>query len=218
VDVMGDSTIQSWLYPHIVEETSIAIIFGDREGVIRYWNKGAETVFGWSGAEAMGKSMDMIIPEKHRARHWEGYAHVMRSGVTKYGSNPLAVPALTKDGRRISIEFFITLPRDESGQVLGAAAAIIDVTARWSRDKSLRQRLASMEAELRNARRLTLAAIEAWFSVASFRTPQPLCAEIPNSICELKCERATVYFWMCSQCSSKFSLSFDSHHGLQLRL
>jgi PAS domain S-box-containing protein len=150
---MGESTIQSWLYRHIVEEISIAIIFGDREGVIRYWNKGAEAVFGWSGKEAVGQSMDIIIPEKHRAQHWEGYAHVMRSGVTKYDSKPLAVPALTRDGRRISIEFFISLPRDGSGQVLGAAAAIIDVTARWSRDKTLRQKLASMEAELQNARR-----------------------------------------------------------------
>ena len=154
MDAMGDSTSQSWLYRHIVEETSIAIIFGDREGVIRFWNKGAEAVFGWAGAEALGKSVDIIIPEKHRARHWEGYAHVMRSGVTKYGSKPLAVPALTKDGRRISIEFFISLPRDASSQVLGAVAAIIDVTAQCSRDKTLREKLASMEAELRNARRL----------------------------------------------------------------
>jgi PAS domain S-box-containing protein len=151
---MGDSTSQSWLYQHIAEETSIAIIFGDREGVIRFWNKGAEAVFGWSGAEASGKSMDIIIPEKHRAQHREGYAHVMRTGVTKYGSKPLAVPALTKDGRRISIEFFISLPRDTSGQLLGAVAAIIDVTAQWNRDKILRQRLASMEAGLQNARRL----------------------------------------------------------------
>ncbi len=149
---MDDSANHSWLYRHVVEETSIAIIFGDREGVIRFWNKGAEAVFGWSGAEALGQSMDIIIPEKHRAQHWEGYAKVMRSGVTKYGSKPLAVPALTKDGRRISIEFFISLPRDLSGQVLGAVAAIIDVTAQWNRDKILRQKLASMEAELRDAR------------------------------------------------------------------
>ena len=85
---MGDSRIE-WLYRHIVEETSIAIIFGDRDGVIRYWNKGAETVFGWSGAEATGKSMDIIIPEKHRAHHWEGYAHVMRSGGATENDNSL---------------------------------------------------------------------------------------------------------------------------------
>lgn len=99
---MGDGISQASLYRHIVEETSIAIIFADREGLIRYWNKGAETVFGWSATEVLEKSMDIIIPEKHRARHWEGYAKVMRSGETKYGRNRLAVPALTRDGRRIS--------------------------------------------------------------------------------------------------------------------
>ena len=90
---MGDSTSPAWLYRHSVEETSIAIIFADREGLIRYWNKGSEAVFGWSAEEVLGKSMDIIIPEKHRARHWEGYAKVMRSGLTKYGRKPLAVPA-----------------------------------------------------------------------------------------------------------------------------
>jgi len=149
---MGDNLSHSWLYRHVVEETSIAIIFADREGLIRYWNKGAEAVFGWAGDEVLGKSMDVIIPEKHRARHWEGYAEVMRSGTTKYGRNPLAVPALTKNGGRISIEFFITLPRNDAGQVLGAVAAIIDVTQRWEREKGLRQKLASLEAELQRQR------------------------------------------------------------------
>ncbi len=96
--------------------------------------------------------MGIIIPEKHRARHWESYAKVMRSGETKYGRNPVAVPALTKDGWRISIEFFITLPRDVNGQVLGAVAAIMEVTERWERDKGLRQKVASLEAELQRKR------------------------------------------------------------------
>jgi PAS domain S-box-containing protein len=149
---MGDNLSHSWLYRHVVEETSIAIIFADREGLIRYWNKGAEAVFGWAGDEVLGKSMDVIIPEKHRARHWEGYAEVMRSGTSKYGRSPLAVPALTKNGGRISIEFFITLPRDASGEVLGAVAAIFDVTQRWERERNLRQKLASLEAALQRVR------------------------------------------------------------------
>ena len=86
----------------ILEQISIAIIFGDREGIVWLWNAGAEAMFGWSADETLGKSMDLIIPEKHRARHWEGYFHVMETGVTKYGQNVLAVPAHTKDGRRIS--------------------------------------------------------------------------------------------------------------------
>jgi PAS domain S-box-containing protein len=133
----------------IVEHTPIAIVFGDREGIIRLWNAGAEAMFGYTAAEAVGQSMDLIVPEKHRAKHWEGYDRVMQSGVTKYGRELLAVPALTKDGRRISIEFNVALLRDEAGQVIGAAATINDVTARWEREKAVRARLAELEAKVK---------------------------------------------------------------------
>src|SRR5512146_3444050 len=92
-----------WLCQHIVDESPMAVVYGDTQGVIRLWNAGAEQMFGWSAAEAVGQSMDLIIPEKHRPKHWEGYSKVMETGVTKYGHDVLAVPALTKDGRRISI-------------------------------------------------------------------------------------------------------------------
>ena len=149
---MNDLPTHQWLCESIVEQIPLAIIFGDREGIVRLWNAGAEAMFGWSADEALGKSMDMIIPEKHRARHWEGYFHVMETGLTKYGQNVLAVPALTKDGRRISVEFNIALLKAADGQILGAAASIQDVTARWERDKALRARLAELEAKLKPAR------------------------------------------------------------------
>ena len=97
---MNDFPAHQWLCEKIVEQSSIAIIVGDREGIMRLWNAGAETIFGWSAEEALGKSMDMIIPEKHRPSHWEGYDKVMGSGVTKYGSSVLAVPALTWPKRK----------------------------------------------------------------------------------------------------------------------
>ena len=148
---MNDIANHEWLCQTIVDQSSIAIVFGDRQGVIRLWNAGAEAMFGWTAAEALGQSMDMIIPEKHRARHWEGYDKVMESGVTKYGRSVLAVPALTKDGRRISIEFNVVLVKDAEGRVLGVAATMQDVTARWERDKALRARLAELEAKLKQA-------------------------------------------------------------------
>jgi len=144
---MNDSPSHQWLCETIVDQSSVAIVFGDRQGVIRLWNAGAEAMFGWTAGEAVGQSMDLIIPEKHRARHWEGYDHVMESGVTKYGRSVLAVPALTKDGRRISIEFNVVLVKDANGQVLGVAATLQDVTARWERDKALRARLAELEGK-----------------------------------------------------------------------
>ncbi|HYA63780.1 MAG TPA: PAS domain S-box protein [Candidatus Sulfotelmatobacter sp.] len=148
---MNNLPTHQWLCESIVDQIPLAIIFGDKEGLVRLWNAGAEAMFGWSASEVLGKSMDLIIPEKHRARHWEGYFHVMKTGLTKYGQGVLAVPALTKDGRRISVEFNIALLKDADGQVLGAAASIQDVTARWERDKALRARLAELEAKLKSA-------------------------------------------------------------------
>ncbi len=148
---MNDFPAHQSLCESIVEQSPIAIIVGDREGIVRLWNAGAESIFGWTAEEALGKSMDMIIPEKHRPRHWEGYDKVMGSGVTKYGSSVLAVPALTKDGRRISVEFNVVLLKDVDGRVLGIAATMQDVSARWERDKALRARLAELEAKLKQA-------------------------------------------------------------------
>ena len=130
---------QAWLFRSIVQEIPEAVIFADRTGVIRLWNSGAETMFGYSAGEAVGQSLDMIIPERLRPRHWDGYHKVIASGVTRYARELLATPAIRKDGRRISIEFSITLLKEDTGEVLGAAAIIRDVTARWEKEKAQRQ-------------------------------------------------------------------------------
>jgi PAS domain S-box-containing protein len=143
-----DETVETGLlYQRIVEDSPIAILFADREGKIRFWNSGAEIVFGYQAHEAVGQSLDLIVPEKQRARHWEGWTRVIATGVTKYGRDPLAVPALRKDGTRISIEFHIVLVRSASGELEGAAAMVQDVTAQWQREKELRARLAALEAK-----------------------------------------------------------------------
>lgn len=121
------------------------MIFADQQGVVRLWNRAAETMFGYSTDEALGQSLDLIVPERFRARHWEGYRHVMATGVTSYGQRLLAVPAMRKDGQRISIEFSIALLKDERGGVTGAAAVVRDVTARWQAERELRRRLAALE-------------------------------------------------------------------------
>jgi len=130
----------------IVESVGDAVIFADRDGIIRLWNRAAEGIFGYAEAEAVGQSLDLIIPERQREVHWKGYGTVMLNGVTKYGTETLSVPAVTKDGERISIEFTINLLRDGDGKVLGPVAVVRDVTARWNREKLLRQRLAFLEA------------------------------------------------------------------------
>jgi PAS domain S-box-containing protein len=136
------------LYRHIIEGTQDAIIFADRKGIIQLWNAGAETMFGYRPEEAVGQSLDLIIPERLKARHWEGYHKVMATGVTRYGREVLAVPAQRKDGARISIEFTIVMVRDGANTVGGTAAIIREVTTRWQQEKALRERLAALEAKI----------------------------------------------------------------------
>ena len=129
----------------LAREAPDAIVYADAEGLIRFWNRGAERVFGYSQAEALGQSLDIIIPERQRARHWAGYAATMRSARTRYGAGELlAVPALCKDGGRISIEFTILPFRDASGRMRGIAAIMRDVTRRFEELKALRKELATI--------------------------------------------------------------------------
>ncbi|WP_376964741.1 PAS domain S-box protein [Azospirillum sp. A26] len=120
-----------------------AIVYSDREGLIRFWNAGAERLFGFTAEEALGQSLDIIIPERQRQRHWEGYDEVMKTGVSRYGSGDLlSVPALRKDGSRISVEFTIVPLKDADGAMLGMASVMRDVSARFEELKTLRRQLA----------------------------------------------------------------------------
>lgn len=140
--------MNSHVYEQIIQGGPEAIIVADRDGTIRFWNAAAAEMFGFSAEEAVGQSLDLIVPEPQRARHWAGYREVMRTGQTHYGREILAVPALRKDGARISVEFHIVLLRDERNELTGAAALMRDVTERWQRERSLRERIRALEAEL----------------------------------------------------------------------
>jgi PAS domain S-box-containing protein len=132
----------------ILDGSPDAILASDPAGTVRYWNAAAERVFGFSASEALGASMDFIIPERLRGRHWDGWAAVMRSGVTRYGEGQLlAVPALHKDGRQLSIEFSIQLAKDAAGHIEWVIAVFRDVTERFAREKALRAQLKALEAK-----------------------------------------------------------------------
>lgn len=130
----------------LVQDAPDAVIYADSAGVIRFWNRGAERIFGFAAAEALGQSLDIIIPEGLRARHWHGYRQVMNSGRSRYGGGDLlAVPGLHKDGRRLSLEFSIVPVHGEDGRLSGIGAILRDVTKRFDEMKELRRRLAAAE-------------------------------------------------------------------------
>lgn len=138
------------LCQQIVEESPDVIIYADRDGTIRLWNRGAESVFGYKAEEAVGQSLDIIIPERMRLRHWEGYRNVIETGVTRYGDELLAVPGIRKDGARVSLEFSIALLRDEKGELQGFSSIMRDVTKRWEEQKAMKERIAALEDQVQN--------------------------------------------------------------------
>jgi len=129
-----------------VRATGDAIVAADSDGSIVMWNPAAERIFGYRESEALGRSLDPIIPERLRQRHWDGYRQVMQTGHTKYGTDVLRVPAVHKDGRALSIAFTVTLLPTPDGQGRVIVATIRDETARWKEERALRQRLAEVEA------------------------------------------------------------------------
>ena len=125
-----------------------AIVASDREGRITFWNPGATRIFGHTADEALGQSLDLIIPEPQRARHWEGYRRVVATGESRYGGGDLlAVPALRRDGVRISIEFTIIPVKEPGGRLTSMVSVIRDVTAKFEETRQLRRRLAAVEAD-----------------------------------------------------------------------
>jgi PAS domain S-box-containing protein len=139
-------TLTTLLAEAVLSTRSDAIIAADREGIIRFWNPGAERIFGYTSADAIGQSLDIIIPERLRARHWEGYRHVIEGRESRYGhGDVLAVPGVTKDGTAISLEFTIVPLHDLSGRLAGLAAIMRDVTDRFEEMRALKRKLANMK-------------------------------------------------------------------------
>ena len=128
----------------ILAASADAVIASDSDGTIRVWNPGAERIFGYTEAEALGQSLDIITPERLRARHWDGYRKTMATGESRYGEGALlSVPGIRKDGQSISLEFTSVPLRDEQGRMTGVVAVMRDVTVRFAEMKALRQQLAN---------------------------------------------------------------------------
>jgi PAS domain S-box-containing protein len=132
----------------LVAAVGDAIVVTDAGGAITLWNPAAELMFGFPASEALGRSLDLIIPERQRNRHWEGFHKTMLTGHTKYGTDLLRVPAVDKGGRTLSIAFTVALLHGADGKPAAIAAIIRDETSRFNEERSLRKRLAELEGQL----------------------------------------------------------------------
>lgn len=133
----------------LVEQAPDAIIYADVGGIIRFWNLGAERIFGFTEEEALEKSLNIIIPEDLRQQHWDAYGRTLRTGITRYGAGEvLAVRALRKDGKVISVEFSILPFKDQQNRVLGVAAILRDVSKRYEELSSSSKEAAALRHQL----------------------------------------------------------------------
>ena len=135
-------------FAELVRAAGDAIIACDAAGLITLWNPAAQRIFGFTENEALGRSLDLIIPERQRPRHWHGYHETMRTGRTRYSTDVLRVPALHKDGRTLSIAFTVSLLRSAENQPETIVAIIRDETARWAEERDMRRRLAEIEGKI----------------------------------------------------------------------
>ena len=129
----------------LVECVGDAIIVADADEKIVLWNPAATRIFGYSEAEALGSTSDLIVPERQRQRHNEGYSHSMQTGTTRYGTSLLKVPAKHQDGSMLSIAFTVGMLFDENHQANGVVAIIRDETARFAEERALKKRLSDLE-------------------------------------------------------------------------
>ena len=133
----------------LLDQAPDAVIFADREGVIRVWNQAAESIFGFDAGSATGHNLELIIPEQFRAAHWAGFHRALADGATKYAGKALPTRSQRKDGSTIYVELSFAIVHDESGAVIGALAHARDISERWAQDREQRRRLRDLEEQVR---------------------------------------------------------------------
>lgn len=150
-EMAGDQSavrLETLIGTGLLQSGGDAIICADRSGVIRFWSPGAVRIFGFETEEAIGHSLDIIIPANLRARHWEGYRHVMQTGASRYGEGDiLSVPGVRKNGTRISLEFTVTLLRERHGQIGWIVAVMRDVTSRFNELRTLKKQISALSED-----------------------------------------------------------------------
>lgn len=121
------------------EQAPDAVIFAGTDGVIQAWNAAATRLFGFTSDEALGQSLDLIIPERFRDAHWKGFERALADGTTKYSGQALPTRSARKDGTTIYVELTFAIVKDATGAVIGALAHARDITERFLREREQRQ-------------------------------------------------------------------------------
>jgi PAS domain S-box-containing protein len=138
----------------LVSQAPDAVIFADRDGVILAWNAAAARIFGHTPDEALGQTLDLIVPERFREAHWAGYHRALAAGETKYSGESLPTRSMRKDGTDIYVELTFAIVHDDSSTVVGALAHARDITERWAREREQRQRLRELEQQIAGPRQV----------------------------------------------------------------
>jgi PAS domain S-box-containing protein len=129
---VGDS---SSLDRAILEQIADAVIFADASGTITLWNAAAAALFGYSVAEAVGQSLNLIIPEHLQKAHWRAFEAAMTTGVMRLQGRPTLTRAKHQSGRKLYVEMTFALVRQPGGTARGAVAVARDVTERVERQR-----------------------------------------------------------------------------------
>lgn len=135
-------------YREILESIPEALIFADRDGIICVWNQGAEHLFGYPAVEAIGRSLDLIVPEALREAHWEGFHRAISQGATSHAGGSIITRSLHKSGQQLYVDMSFAVVRNQAGETIGSAAVARDATKRHLEEKNMRRRLAELEAKL----------------------------------------------------------------------
>lgn len=143
--LLSGGDVDDHVLARVVRDMADAVVIADADGTIVFWNEAATRLFGWPAEQALGQSLDLIIPERQRARHWEDYRRVMATGQIGDDDRPLEVPALHADGRQISVAFTVSLLHPPGmSTVSGIAAVLRDDTERWQERRRLREEIAAL--------------------------------------------------------------------------
>ena len=143
------STLDSSIdYQALVTGVGDGIMAANAKGLITLWNPACTRMFGFTEADAMGKSLDLIIPQRQQKPHWDGYNKTMATGITKYGNDVLRVPAVHKDGHILSIAFTVSMLHNPDGSVSAIVAVIRDESVKFAEERALKKRINELEMQL----------------------------------------------------------------------